>query len=88
METDWTTEAVLYYNIGCVEAESGSLEKADEAFAKAFEIDAKMAEALYNRAVVYLLQGRNDEAIPLLSTAGEMGLYKAYNLLKQAKNRK
>lgn len=88
VETDWTTEAVLYYNIGCVEAESGSLEKADEAFAKAFEIDAKMAEALYNRAVVYLLQGRNDEAIPLLSTAGEMGLYKAYNLLKQAKNRK
>lgn len=88
VETEWTAEAVLYYNIGCVEAESGSLEKAGEAFAKAFEIDAKMAEALYNRAVVYLLQGRNDEALPLLSTAGEMGLYKAYNLLKQAKNRK
>lgn len=88
VETEWTAEAVLYYNIGCVEAESGSLEKAGEAFAKAFELDAKMAEALYNRAVVYLLQGRNDEAVPLLSTAGEMGLYKAYNLLKQAKNRK
>ena len=47
-----------------------------------------MAEALYNRAVVFLLLGRFVDPVPFLSTSGLMGLYKAYNLLKQAKNRK
>lgn len=88
VQGEYAAEAVLHYNIGCIEAEEGSLEAAEKAFIRAHELDAKMAEALYNRAVVYLLQGRNDDALPLLSTAGEMGLYKAYNLLKQAKARK
>lgn len=84
----YAAEAVLHYNIGCLEAEAGSLDAAETAFSRAFELDGKLAEALYNRAVVYLLLGRDDEALPLLSKAGEMGLYKAYNLLKQAKKKK
>lgn len=81
------SEAVLHYNIGCVEAETGSLDAAEAAFSKAFALDSQLAEALYNRAVVYLLLNREEEALPLLSKAGEMGLYKAYNLLKQAKKK-
>lgn len=81
-------EPVLYYNLGCLEAEVGSLEDAGIAFDKAYELDPQMAEAVYNRAVVYLLLSENDKAIPLLSKAGEMGLFKAYNLLKQAKKEK
>lgn len=88
VKSQYPAEAVLHYNIGCLEAEEGSLEVAEKAFARAFELDPKMAEALYNRAVVYLLLNRDDEALPLLSAAGEMGLYKAYNLLKQAKGKK
>lgn len=78
-------DAVLYYNKGCVEAQSGSLENALEDFSHAIEQDPLMAEAYYNKAVVYLLINDTEAAAPLLSKAGEMGLFKAYNLLKQAK---
>lgn len=80
-------DAVSLYNLGCLEAEIGSLEEALHCFTTAAELDPRMAEAYYNKAVVYLLQGDNDLAIPLLSKSGEMGLYKAYNLLKQAKKK-
>lgn len=78
-------EAVLQYNLGCLEAESGKLEDALTAFSSAIELDPQMAEAYYNKAVVFLLINDNDAAGPLLSKAGEMGLFKAYNLLKQSK---
>lgn len=80
-------DAVIFYNLGCLEAEGGTLENAEEAFTKAIEADPLMAEAYYNKAVVYLLQNKNELAAPLLSKAGEMGIYKAYNLLKQSKKK-
>lgn len=43
-----------------------------------------MGEAYFNRAVVALLQNNNIKAIADLSKAGELGLYRAYNLIKQA----
>lgn len=80
-------DAVTFYNLGCLEAEIGSLEEALRDFSAAADLDPRMAEAYYNKAVVYLLQGDNELATPLLSKSGEMGLYKAYNLLKQAKKK-
>ena len=78
----------------CIEANTSlpvdvkaALDAAEAAFSKAFSLDNQLAAALYNRAVVYLLLNREEEALPLLSKAGEMGLYKAYNLLKQAKKK-
>lgn len=78
-------EAVLQYDLGCLEAEAGKLDDALSAFTRAIELDPQMAEAYYNKAVVFLLINDNDAAAPLLSKAGEMGLFKAYNLLKQSK---
>ena len=43
-----------------------------------------MAEAYFNRAVAALLHNNNIKAIADLSKAGELGLYRAYNLIKQA----
>lgn len=80
-------EAVLHYNLACAEADGGSLESALDEFSRAISQDAQMAEAYYNKAVVFLLLGDNEKAAPLLSKSGEMGLFKAYNLLKQAKSK-
>lgn len=80
-------DAVLYYNLGCLEAEGGDLFEADKAFSRAISIDPLMAEAYYNKAVVLLLQNKNEMAEPLLARAGEMGIYKSYNILKQAKTK-
>lgn len=82
---DGRDEAVVHYNLGCLEAEAGTLDEADHAFTRASELDPLMAEAYYNRAVVHLLLDDTDTAAPLLSRAGEMGLFRAYNLLKQAR---
>ena len=43
-----------------------------------------MPEAFFNRAVAALLQNNNVKAISDLSKAGELGLYRAYSLIKQA----
>lgn len=74
----------LPYNRGCLHAQQKKYAAALEDFNKAISQDARFAEAYYNRAVIYLLTGQNEKAIPDLSRAGEIGLYKAYNLLKQA----
>ncbi len=78
------SNAYLYYNRGCLYAESKSYANAIADFSKAIELDNRLAEAYYNRAVAYLFIGEPERAIPDLSRAGEIGLYKAYNLLKQA----
>lgn len=80
-------DAVLYYNIGCHHAAGGTLEDADKAFTAAIEADALMAEAYYNKAVVYLLQNKQNLAAPLLVKAGEMGISKALSLLNQLNNK-
>ena len=51
---------------------------------EAIRTDSHLPEVRYNRAILYLRTGDLDKAIPDLSRAGQDGLYKAYNLLKQA----
>ena len=46
-----------------------------------------MPEAYYNRGVAYILSGDYASGIPDLSRAGEMGLYKAYNLIKRYRDK-
>lgn len=80
-------DAVLYYNLGCLEAEYGTLENALNDYSRAISIDPLMAEAYYNKAVIYLLQSEEKDAAPLLSKAGELGILRAYTLLKQSKKK-
>lgn len=77
-------DAVLYYNLGCLEVEGGRLDDARDAFDHAISLDPLLAEAYYNKAVVYLLQNKIELAAPLLSKAGEMGITKAFALLRQS----
>lgn len=76
----------LYYNRGCLNAlDEYDLEAAVADFTKAIELDARFPEAYFNRGVIYLLQKEKEKAAEDFSRAGELGLYKAYNLLKQAR---
>lgn len=84
IETLQPQSAMNYYNKGCVFAAQGKLSDAEIAFSQAISLDDHMGEAYFNRAVVALLQNNNIKAIADLSKAGELGLYRAYNLIKQA----
>ena len=79
--------AYTYYNRGCAHLQRNNRKAAMEDFTHAIRLDPQLAEAYYNRAVIHLLQGENDKAIPDLSRAGEAGLHRAYNLLKQARGK-
>lgn len=80
-------DAVLLYNLGCLEIQGGTVDAAEQAFSQALAADPLLAEAYYNKAVALLLQNKKDLAMPLLSKAGEMGIVKAFKLLNQVKNK-
>lgn len=71
------------YNQGCVAVAIGNAEQAISFFTKAIDIDKRFAEAYFNRALLRLDMGDKEGARQDLSRAGELGLYKAYALLKQ-----
>lgn len=78
----------LYYNRGCLNAlDNHSPQAAIADFTKAIELDSRLPEAYFNRGIVYLLQDEREKAISDFSRAGELGLYKAYNLLKQSREK-
>ena len=79
------TSTYCFYNRGCLFADMGRQTEAEADFTKAISIDPYLAEAYYNRAVLLLQCGRKTSAIPDLSKAGELGLFPAYNLLKEAR---
>ncbi len=78
--------AYSYYNRGCLLASFGKVQEAKADFSTAIALDKRFAEAYYNRAILCLQDNCKQEAISDLSRAGELGLYKAYNLLKEAQN--
>lgn len=80
-------DALLLYNLGCLEVEGGTLEAAEQAFDKAIIYDPLLAEAYYNKAVVHLLRNEHNIARPLLLKAGDMGIVKAYAVLHQIETR-
>ncbi len=63
------------------------LPEAIDAYTRAIMLYADYAEAYYNRGIAYLLSGDYASGIPDLSRAGELGLYKAYNLIKRYRNK-
>ena len=52
-------------------------------FTQALQVDARLPEAYYNRALLYLRMGEKEKGFADLSRAGQLGLYKAYALIKQ-----
>lgn len=74
--------AYLHYNLGCLWAQQHNFTEALKAFDNALLLDARLPEAYYNRALIYKRQGAKDKANADFSKAGQLGLYKAYAMLK------
>lgn len=81
--TNAGANAQLRYNSGCMHAGIGLTDTAIEDFSEAIQLNPRLGQAWYNRALLLIKEGRNSEAATDLSKAGELGIYQAYNLLKQ-----
>jgi len=75
--------AYLYYNRGNVYAMRKDYDKAVVDYNKAIELDTNIAEAYYNRGLAYIHMGEKEKGNRDLSKAGELGLYKAYSIIKK-----
>lgn len=80
--------AILYYNKGCILMRAHRNSEAIQAFNQALSNDHQMAEAYYNLAILLLNTGDIENAISHFSKAGELGIEKAYALIKAAKQKK
>ena len=79
------TNAYVAYNMGCALASKHSTQAAIDAFTQALQLDERLPEAYYNRALLYVQLNQKEKAYADLSRAGQLGLYKAYALIKQIK---
>ena len=72
-----------YYNRGNILSQQSDYHAAIVDYNKAIEYNPNFAEAYYNRGLTYIFLGHNKEGIADLSKAGELGLFKAYNIIKR-----
>lgn len=77
-----------YYNMSLVLCQRKQMDKAEETLSKAIGLYDQFAEAYFNRGIIRLYVGREDEGIADLSRAGELGMYKAYNVIKRHMEKK
>ena len=82
-----STFAGCHYNKGNIFLRMKLWPEAIAAYTEAIRDHEDYAEAYYNRGVAYILSGDHASAIPDLSRAGELGLYKAYNLIKRYRDK-
>ncbi|WP_314799501.1 tetratricopeptide repeat protein [Alloprevotella tannerae] len=80
--------AYLYYNRSCIYHALHNQQAALTDLDQAIALDHRLAEAYYNRAVIRLQNKETENVTADLSRAGELGLYKAYSLLKQTQTKK
>jgi tetratricopeptide (TPR) repeat protein len=74
--------APAHYNIACVQMLMDQKEKALRHLNIALDIDGNLAPAYFNKALILQDLKQYDEAEKCLSKAGELGIYKAYSIMK------
>ena len=79
--------AFVWYNRANLLAHQKDYQAAVVNYTKAIELEDDFSEAYFNRALTYLLLNQRDKAISDLSKAGELGIYKAYSILKKIQNK-
>ena len=72
-----------YYNLANVSIESNDFKSALNYYSKAIEIEQKFAEAYYNRGLTYIYLKQKDEGCTDVSIAGELGVQRAYAVIKK-----
>jgi tetratricopeptide (TPR) repeat protein len=78
--------AYAWYNKGNVMNVLKNNKAAIGDYTKAIECDPSLAEAYYNRGLTYIFLGENEKGLFDLSKAGELGIFKAYNVMKRYGN--
>ena len=79
--------AFVWYNKANLLAHQKDYQAALSCYTRAIELESDFSEAYFNRALTYLLINQRDKAIADLSKAGELGIYKAYSILKKIQNK-
>ncbi|NDP20364.1 MAG: tetratricopeptide repeat protein [Paludibacter sp.] len=74
-----------YYNKANILCTQKDFRTAIANYSKAIEIDPDFAEAFFNRGLTYLFIGEDAKGLADLSKSGELGIYKAYNLIQRFK---
>lgn len=74
-----------FYNMSLVYCQRKQFDKAVEMLDKAIGIYDQFAEAFFNRGVIKIYLGREEDGVADLSRAGELGMFKAYNVIKRYK---
>ncbi|MBQ9202143.1 MAG: tetratricopeptide repeat protein [Bacteroidales bacterium] len=72
-----------WYNRGCIRCMQKDYRSAIEDYDKAVAISPDFAEAWFNRGITHIYLGEREEGLRDLSRAGELGMYKAYNIIKR-----
>ncbi len=77
-----------YYNMSLVMCQRKQMDQAEEILTKSIELYDQFAEAYFNRGIIRLYVGKEEEGIADLSRAGELGMFKAYNVIKRHREKK
>lgn len=72
-----------YYNRGNIRCLQRDYRNALIDYTKALEINPDFAEAWFNRGITQIYLGDRDHGLADLRMAGQLGLYKAYNIIKR-----
>lgn len=75
-----------WYNRGNIRCLQRDYRNALLDFTKAIDINPEFAYAWFNRGVTHLLLGNRAQGLSDLRMAGQLGMYKAYNLIKRFEN--
>ena len=82
--TDLTPNfAFAHYNLGVVQAQMRNFETAITHFSAAIAAQPDFAEAWFNRGLIRIFLEQESEGTLDLSKAGELGIFKAYNVIKR-----
>lgn len=74
-----------YFNMANILCTQKDFQTAISNYTKCIEIDRDFAEAYFNRGLTYLFIGEDAKGLADLSKSGELGIYRAYNLIQRFK---
>jgi tetratricopeptide (TPR) repeat protein len=72
-----------HFNKANVLASLHDFQSAISHYTRAIELDPNFAEAYFNRGLIYLFIGEDTAGMSDLSKAGELGMYRVYNLIQR-----
>lgn len=77
------SNAFAYFNMSLVLCQRRDMDGAMELLGKAIALNPQLAEAYFNRGLIAIYLGNEEDGVADLSRAGELGMFKAYNVIKR-----